>query len=104
LVSVRRGRPRFDRRTGRTRQRLTLHNSSGVALAGPLYLVLDGLPRRVRLRRPAGVTQTQAPLGSPFVELAAGLEPGQDVSVVLVFRNPLHRRLHYGTRVLAGTV
>jgi streptogramin lyase len=101
-VAVRRGLPRSDPHRGRSRQRLMLRNAGGTAVHGPLFVVLDGLPRRVRLRRPAGVTQAHAPLGAPFVELDVTLEPGQEVSVLLDFRNPLHRRLRYGIRVLAG--
>jgi hypothetical protein len=91
---------RVRHRGGRSRQRLTLSNG-GTAIRGPLFLVLDGLPPRVRLRRPAGTTQ--APVGDPFVKLDLSLDPGQSVSVVLNFSNPRQRHLRFDVRVLAGT-
>jgi hypothetical protein len=102
LVAVRRGPAAIDPRTGLWRQRLTLHNGSGAAVEGPLFLVLDRLPRPIHLHRPAGLTEARAPLGDPFLELAVSLAPGQSVSGVLTFSNPLGRPLRYTTRVLAG--
>jgi hypothetical protein len=101
-VSVQRGKLR--RRGGRAQQTITLHNSGG-ALAGPLYLVLDGLSPRVMLQQPSGVTRSLAPLGHPYqvVDLfGTMLGAGGTQTVTLLFRNPLGRKFGYGLRVLAG--
>ncbi len=84
---------------GRVRQQVTVQNVGGQALAGPVLLVLGGLPRGVKLVGAAGVT-----LGSPYVILTrAGLAPGQSAGVMLQFRGT-GRRPRYTPRVLAGAV
>jgi hypothetical protein len=92
------------RHGGRYRQTVTLHNN-GAALQGPLYLVVDRLTRKVRLRRPAGLTHTDAPLGDPFVRVSTAGQvfgSGQTRTVVLTFGNPLGRKVLYFLRLLAG--
>jgi streptogramin lyase len=77
LIAVLRQQPGlFQPQSGRWRQRLTLRNDSGTTIEGPLFLVLDHLPRRVHLCGAAGLTEAQAPLGDPFVELPVSLAPG----------------------------
>jgi hypothetical protein len=101
-VSVQRGKLRH--RGGRYRQTITLHNN-GAALAGPLYLVVDGLTRKVRLQQPTGLTKSEAPLGDPYVLVSPAGQAfgsGQTRTVVLTFGNPLGRKVHYNLRVLAG--
>jgi hypothetical protein len=103
LVSIQRGKLRH--RGARYRQTITLHNS-GAPLQGPLYLVVDKLTRKVRLRQPAGVTMHEAPLGSPYVLVSLGnntLGTGETRTVVLTFKNPLGRKIRYGLRVLDGS-
>ncbi len=87
------------------RRRVTLLNTSGEAITGPLWLVLDHLPRKVRLRHKAGVTTVQGTPGSPYVAVALPggvLNPGQRVSIVLDFSNPRMRKIHYTPLVLEG--
>jgi hypothetical protein len=103
LVSVQRGKLRHH--GGRYRQTITLRND-GAALAGPVYLALDGLSRKVRLLKPTGQTAQKAPLHSPYVFVDLGdnvLSTGETRTVLLAFRNPLGRKIHYGLRVLAGS-
>jgi hypothetical protein len=103
LLSVQRGKLRH--RGGRYRQTITLHND-GAALAGPVYLVLDRLTRKVRLQKASGRTAQKAPLGDPYVSVDLGdnvLGTGETRTVTLSFRNPLGRKVRYSLRVLAGT-
>jgi hypothetical protein len=102
-VSVVLGRMR--RHGGRYWQTLTLRNN-GAALQGPLYLVVDQLTRKVRLRQPAGLTHTDAPLGDPFVRVSTAGQvfgSGQTRTLVLTFGNPLGRKVHFNLRVLDGS-
>ena len=64
-------------------------------------LVLRNLPRRVRLRRAAGVTGTTA-RSSPFEVDAVTLLPGGSVSFLLQFSNPAHKSLRFTPEVYAG--
>jgi uncharacterized delta-60 repeat protein len=89
----------------RYRQRVTLRSLTSGALSGPVVLVLDGLPRKVRLRHPEGLTQAAAPPGSPVrlvLPPGGAFGPGDSLIVVLDFANPLRRRIRYTPRVLAG--
>jgi hypothetical protein len=96
LVSNRR------RKTISTR-RLTLFvtNVSGTPITGRVMLVLDRLPRKVRLANATGVTASHPPIASPFVDLGP-LAPGKPVTVTVRFKNPANARLRFGMRVLAG--
>jgi hypothetical protein len=95
LVSNRR------RKTTSTR-RLTLFvaNVSGTPITGRVMLVLDRLPRKVRLTNATGATASHPPNASPFVDLGP-LAPGKPVTVTVRFKNPANARLRFGTRVLA---
>jgi hypothetical protein len=87
---------------GRARLKVTLTNT-GEALHGPLALVLDGLPRGVKLRRAAGTTTQLPPLGSPLVQANVdGLVPGQSLVFELEFANPNRNRIHFVPRVIVG--
>jgi hypothetical protein len=88
----------------RVRQTVTLTDVGGTRLEGPVWLVFNPLPRRVRVSPAAGLTQYHAPLLSPSVlATAGGLGPGQSVTVTLGFGGRLPRRLGYAVRVLAGS-
>jgi hypothetical protein len=105
LVGVARGRVRFNPGTRHFRQRVTLHNLSGQVLPGPLWLVLDGLPRKVRLRNANGMSLAHGTPGSPFAVInlsGDGLAPGGSVGLVLDFANPRLRRIRYTPLVLEG--
>jgi uncharacterized delta-60 repeat protein len=113
---IHRGMPRLVRGTGRYRQRLTLHNL-GAALSGRLTLVLEGLPRRVRLRRGPGVTGTVGPGPIDAGGLLPGVRPGTarlvtqamfipndgDLTLMLAFSNPRRRRIRFVPRVFQET-
>jgi hypothetical protein len=106
MVRIIRERSRRDPRTGRLRIRLRLRSLAAGPLTGPFFVVLDGLPRRARLFRPDGLTAARAPRGSPYRMAYTGegtLRPGEEVVLVLEFRNPAGRRLGFVPRVLAGS-
>src|SRR5262245_17409483 len=101
LVSVTRRKPRPGP-GGVLRQQVLLRNVGGTTLLGPLYLVLDGLPAKVRLRNAAGLTQARARPGDPYLLSNVALLPGGEVALTLVFRNPSHRRVSFTAEVFAG--
>jgi CSLREA domain-containing protein len=106
LTAVRPTGGRFNARSGRTTFQLLLLNTSGQALAGPVYLVFAHLPRRFRLLAPSGRTRAHA-RGSPFVAVPAGLGPHQSVAVTLTFRSAARRRVPPSAlvaEVLAGPI
>jgi hypothetical protein len=101
------GRVRLDA-SGLYEQAVTLTNTSGRALGGPLVLSVTGLPHGTSLANASGTYQ-----GSPYVRLnPAGdsLGAGKSFTVVLTFSvsGPLARRgrqapgLHFDLEVLQG--
>ena len=89
--------------TGRFSQKATLTNTSGAAIAGPLSLVLDGLPTGVSLYSATGATNCAAPMGSPFITINGDLAAGASVAVTLQLPDPTMTPITYKPRVLAGT-
>ena len=96
LVSTRR-----HKRTSTRRLTLFVTNVSGTPIMGRVMLVLDRLPRKVRLTNATGATASHPPNGSPFIDLGP-LAPGKPVTVTVRFKNPANARLRFGMRVLAG--
>jgi hypothetical protein len=95
----------YDAATKHYKQTVTLKNTSGTAVIGPLSLVLDGLSAGVKLVNQTGSTSKTSPAGSPYVNVAlAGneLDVGQSVTVVLEFASP-SSAITYTARVLAGS-
>src|SRR5262245_60433246 len=92
-VRVRRGLPRGQ-------QLVTVTNTSGQAITGPLNLVFTKLPKRARLRGAAGSTQSHGPAGSPFLLDAASLLPGGYVNFLASFTGK--KTVRFTTEVFAG--
>jgi hypothetical protein len=91
----------YDPATKHYKQTVTLTNTSGKPIIGPLSLVLDGLSAGVQLVNASGKTAA----GSPYVDVAlAGnvLDAGQSVTVVLEFASP-SAAINYSARALAGS-
>lgn len=106
LTAVRPAGSRFNARSGRTTLQLLLVNTSGQALAGPVYLVFAHLPRQVRLLAPSGRTRAHA-RGSRFVVVSGDLAPGRSVAVTLTFRSAARRRVPPAAlvaEILAGPI
>jgi hypothetical protein len=100
LLSVRLGRAR---RRGRIRQQpISVQNVSGRMLEGPVSLVFDKLPPRVRLLGATGRTSR----GSPYLNLILGpdnlLAPGAVLGTTLVFVAPPGASVRFLLHVLAG--
>jgi hypothetical protein len=88
-VAVRRGLPRGQ-------QLVTVTNTSGQAISGPLYLVFTRLPRRVRLRGASGMTQAH----NPFLLDAVTLLPGGYANFLVSFSG--HKAVRFTDAVFAG--
>jgi hypothetical protein len=84
-------------------QTLTLTNTSGNAINGPIYIAVDSLSSNASVYNPGGSTGCAAPLGSPYVSFAGPLNASASTTVVLHFTDPTNAAISYTTRVLAGT-
>jgi hypothetical protein len=102
-ISVTAGGFQYNHATQSFVQTVTLNNNGPQAVSGPILLALDGLSSNATLRSAAGVTQCDAPLGSPWITVAGGaLGAGQSESVALTFYDPTVQAIHYSARVLHG--
>jgi hypothetical protein len=102
-VGIKNGFVHWDPSRFRLQQKLTLVYNGKQPVYGPLFLVLDGLPRRVKLRKASGVTRALAPMGSPYVRIdLPRLDPGQKITVTLDFRGVTKRKLRFVARLLEG--
>ncbi len=105
-VAFTRGGFAYNKKTGHFLQAVTIKNTSGSAIAGPVSLVLDDLTHAT-LVNASGTTQQVGQAGSPYfnVPLGAGNAPGagQSVTIYLEFNDPgLVSPITYSARVLAG--
>ena len=104
-VSVTRGGFRLNRSTRRYVQQVTLQNTSGSPIQGPVSLVLDNLSSNATLYNATGNTDCATPV-SPYVSINVDsnnvFNVGETASVVLEFENPSNQGISYNTRVLAG--
>ncbi len=87
-------------------QTVTITNTSGTAIAGPLSLALNSLTNGVTALNTAGVTSCSSPAGAPLVDTGlcpgASLPAGQSISVSLAFTNPSNKPISYTPAPLAG--
>jgi hypothetical protein len=104
-VSITRGGYRRTSTTGRYVQQITLKNTGGALIQGPVSLVVDSLSGNATLFSSAGNTNCATPV-SPYKNVSVGtdniLSVGETVTLVLEFTNPTNTRITYNTRVLAG--
>jgi uncharacterized repeat protein (TIGR01451 family) len=102
-VTVSRPKARHGHGSNPAMLQLTLMSGGGTAITGPLYLVLRGLPKGVRLKNASGTATTAGFAGDPFVTVStSGLAPGQSITVTLRFKNPKHKKLQPTPDLLAG--
>jgi ELWxxDGT repeat protein len=102
-VTVTPGKTSFSAAARKNKVVLTIKNRGGVALTGPLILVLDGLNKKIKFKGGVGLTKVLAPLGSPFVNLVtASLKPGASTAITLVFTSA-PRKVKFTARILAGS-
>jgi len=92
--------------TGQYIQTVTLTNTSGTAVTGPVSLALSNLSAGVTALNTDGLTACSIPAGVPFVDsgLCPGgtLAPGQSLSVSLAFSNPGNKAISYTAAALGG--
>ena len=102
-ISIQQSGLRLDRASGFFVQTITLRNLQSVPLAGPLYLVLAGLPAGVNLIGQSGTTQNvrigSAYLNVPLVTDGLTLRPGQSVVFNAQFLNPARINFSYAPSV-----
>ncbi len=92
----------LNRRTGRYVQTLTLRNSSGTTVNGPISLVLSGLSSNATLFQPTGSTSVFFP-GSRYINLSvSSLAPGAAASLTLEFTKTGSAGITYTGKVIAG--
>jgi len=84
-------------------QQVTITNSSGSAIKGPLNYVLIGLPSSSGAGLTTGpVTYCFSSAGSSIVTVSGGLANGQHVTFGMDFVRPPGTSLNYSPRVLSG--
>jgi hypothetical protein len=102
-VQITRGGFRYNRSTGHFTQTLTVTNTSGSSIAGPISLALDNVPANATLFGITGATLCNAPQGSPYLNLAAAsLDPGVPVAGTVEFIDTAMTGITYNIRALAG--
>ena len=87
----------LNRSTGKYVGSVTVTNTSGAALAGPLQLKLNALTAGITLDNASG---TDA--GAPYVTIAGGLAAGASVNVPLTFTNPNRALVTYTPALFQG--
>lgn len=91
----------LNRRTNSIVQTVTVKNTGSSAVAGPIYLALDGLSSNTSLTNAMGMTSRTAPAGSPYVMVSnSSLAPGEWVTVMLQFAPPSSGGVSYTPRAL----
>jgi len=94
-----------NRRTLQYTQTITITNTSGATIAGPIYLELANLPSGVTLVSPNSTPTSSAnpPSGSPAVLVSSGaLGNNQSITVTLVFSDPSNVVINYIPQVLSN--
>ncbi len=86
------------RATGKFSGTVTITNTSGAALTGPLHLRLEGLTAGVTLDNKSGEQG-----GAPYLTLpGGGLAPGASVNVTTTFTNPSKAAVNYTAKLISG--
>jgi predicted extracellular nuclease len=89
----------MNRLTGKTTGTVTITNTSGATLNGPLHLVLQGLTAGVTLDGKSGEQG-----GAPYLTLPnATLAAGASVTVTTTFTNPSKVSIGYTAKLFSGT-
>lgn len=84
-------------------QTLTVTNSTGGAVSGPINIVVSNLSPAITLANLSGTSGCSSS-GSPYMTAlqSGSLAPGASVSVELIFRDPLLSGFTYATTVTTG--
>jgi uncharacterized repeat protein (TIGR01451 family) len=81
-------------------QTITITNTSGSALIGPLALELTNLSSNATLANASGTVN-----GNPYIDFVSSsgqLAAGQSITVTLYFKDPTFQSIIYGIKVLQG--
>ena len=98
-VSVQRSGFVANRLTGKYSGTVTLTNTSGAALNGPIHLQFDGLAANLVLDNKTGTRN-----GAPYITLAnTTIAAGASVTVPVVFSNPSKLNISFGNTIISGT-
>jgi predicted extracellular nuclease len=85
--------------TGKFTGTVTITNTSGAAINGPLQLRLDGLPANVSLDNRSGMNN-----GVPYITVSnASLAAGAQLTVTTTFSNPQKAQITYTPKLISGT-
>jgi hypothetical protein len=85
--------------TGKVSGTVTVTNTSGAPLSGPLQLRLDGLAAGVTLDNKTGTQD-----GAPYITVSGGaLAAGASVTATVSFSNPAKAQLTYTPKIFSGT-
>jgi predicted extracellular nuclease len=88
-----------DRLANKFTATITLTNTSGAALAGPVHLVLSGLTEGVTLDNKSGVVGNE-----PYVSVNnATIQAGEKITLKVVFSNPARRGIGFVSKILSGS-
>jgi subtilisin-like proprotein convertase family protein len=88
-------------------QVVNIFNISHAPIQGPFALLLQGLPRSVRVLSANGVTTQTPPVGTPFQVVVFGAGTLDSVgggTFVITYFNPRRRKIQPAMRLLAGIV
>jgi Right handed beta helix region len=90
----------FNRKTGQFTQSITITNTSGAAITGPIELVF------LALRGATLVNQTGTYNGNPYITVlsSGSLGVGQSLTFSLVFADPTLQSITYTAEFLAGPI
>ncbi len=87
-------------------QLVTIRNTSGSAITGPVSLVFNNLPAGVEVSNATGTTANSLPAGRPFLDFNVGsdnvLRAGETATVRVEFRLTARNRPSFSAQVLAG--
>ncbi|WP_323143975.1 ExeM/NucH family extracellular endonuclease [Massilia phyllosphaerae] len=85
--------------TGKFTGTVTITNTSGAPINGPLQLRLDGLPASVSLDNRSGMSE-----GAPYITVSNGtLAAGAQLTVTTTFSNPSKAQITYTPKLISGT-
>ena len=85
--------------TGKFTGTVTITNTSGAAINGPLQLRLEGLPANVSLDNRSGINN-----GVPYITVSSGtLAAGAQITVTTTFSNPQKAQITYTPKLISGT-
>jgi len=101
-VTVTRGPLLINRASGSYQQVLTLTNTGGTTITGPISVIIGSLANAT-LSNATGVTSSLVPTGRPYINPATvSLAPAASTTVTLLFHYTGPGSISYATTVVAG--